>query len=569
MSGVNYVAYTIIVGLITVGISVASSCNIYNLITSEIGPRQDTGLDYKSSWGWYGLLFLFSFSALMGPLYIYIDSGSGTYGDASSRSSALIAALAIFMFVGYLNWVYKVYVFVNREVYLNFASLVAPMTKTDTGHGSNGRNIDTAHWVLLSFNGVAFVAILVGTLVYLFASPFGWHNDASSMMLLVSAILIALTFFMVFLSTGIKEDKNSVNKLQNFSEEELINETVTATGVLIKQHAVKVSDPKAIQQINNYRKAVGQVAGLDGDPMPKNSFLGGLISYARTTLNDEVSPLGIRRLDDHIWVMPAHIASVVDHAVNESAGDVIELPPMSATGNHVVELVHQNDLKYKKRYNTDKILAPYYNPAAVNRTSDANPLKAGSYKPQFLRVTLIRDLDLIGAGYFLFLEDVWGICDGIAIHVKFSKTIVVPFVSYLFSFYIFFVGNTMYGIIAWLVTVFPALVGALGGTFSQFWDLFIHTFVIGWSVITMVKLALPGQPTYLYSNDVWNNTHIVETICGSTCSSLDGSTTYYWSSIITILLSIIMFIYEMVYLLRKKGYFRVVYLAYQNNLKRR
>lgn len=589
MSAVDYIGYTICEVIWTAAITIMCVCNSWHVILAMFGSKanpKDSNLK-----GWISWIFIVSFVCLIGsPIYFFIDFGSGDFGDAAYRSVALSYALGILMAVGFANWCFKIYVYYNRDE-------IDLLATTINGVFKENSSLDKASWALYFINALAFLALLVGSIVFVYTTPGGIHTGDSINMLLASMILIGCNTLSVVSTNGHTKDKETMDKLESakvkteLSEKNLpsgfeFGETFSVAACLLHENGKVMNTPETMMKISKFKDNKGEVLSANGEVLQKNTLLGAYMHECRQKINDQTSPFALRVFDGKVYVLKAPDALMFDNYIVKSMDNIIKLPTSYPVGNRLINIYKRP--RGTKVYRGDYVLDPRAAPlpeeekgrrgstssyaSSVSASSEDDEVKFhnGNSDVKFGVVTMVLDVDKILSGFFVFYEDVAGICDGVAIHCNFSRTMVIPFALYWLVFSIVFMDDTLYGIITWCITFLPALVGAIYGTFSQFWDLFIHTFIIGWGGITLVKIS-GATTTYVYSNTVWNNTDITTTVCSDvSCTNWDQSTTVYWMSLIMMIVTAAMSLVQGYNFFYKLAWIKAIprYLPSRENMRR-
>lgn len=546
MNEVNQIAYTFFIGLWTSGFAVLSRCDAYKLMMDGLNDEKvvmSTNVFYKV------LMFLISFVCLFSNLYLWIEFGQMVFSDSGYRYAAVSTMTGIASLLCLFNWMYLVYVYYNQEIFSDETNYLKPTEKKDASVLDN--NLYDVHVGLYFINALGFLAFIICPIIYLFVVPNGAHWDDASVFLLVSMIAMGCTSFFVFMGTSAKDDKRTIDLLEdaalkpgeNFPSNFRVHETITATGLKLFQHGVKLNDTSLLTKLNNSKEEKGYVLGANGENIKRNTTLGILLSHAREKMNDSTTPLAIRKLNGTFYALPSSKALEADHNFIANLNYSVEIPKTFPVGKRSLKV----DPNYLNSELTKK------STLVGDRLLDPKKLPKQSNDSKMPYVSIIRNYDEIGTGYFAFTEDVYGLTTGIGLHCNLSYTLVIPFVLFWYPFYIYFLTDTMYGSIAWLITVFLPFAWSFNGTFSHFWDIFLNHFMIGWGAIAMTKLVVPdGDFTYIYSESVWDNIDTAGGVCITTCTSWDECTIYYYTSLISLIFSLAMLCVEAVFTIRKK-----------------
>lgn len=551
----DYVAYTIYIGITTYVLCVLASCNTYELFNEFWNPKQSHKLDSGAT-SRLALLF-FRFALLGAPIYFYIYAGTEIFGDGNGRNPALATSLAIAQIIFFLNYVHNVYFYAHRKE-------IHKVTWNPV-HNSNGDIIDhDRDWfiswskAMYAVNALGFMSFVILDPIYLFTSD-GWHTDLASTLLLTGSIILAVSTLMVFAVFNLNEHKKTMQSLRyllqrgkecdtkrelNYDHNhELLN--VTPLGKLLHEKGVELNPNDALSTsvIPEYRL-------LGGIQVDINSRDGKLLNKAAAHFNDD--RVAIRQLDNRIYGMKAEDAVVADEYMNTSMGGILKLPTIVSTTKRLYGKLskynrHMVDGRGVEESAGDTLLNPKLLPSSSEKAND------DTFDHGYVTATL--NYDAIGAGYFPYTQDVWGLTSGIGFYFNLTGAIVMIYTILKLGYYIYFISDTKYGIIIWLVTTWLPLHATMESP-AMFWDAHLQAHLVGWFAITIANAVTPStQFTYIYSNDVWNNTEISDTICFGSCTDLDDSYTYYTIAMFAFIVSILVFFSIFVVTLAKCGVF--------------
>ena len=514
--------------ILTTLFSIGSGVHLGYYFTGQIGPSYeiDEHRDVRHMSSVYPfLIFLIDLVCHCAPVYLYIESGSGTMGEEQYRTAKIVYALAIFTAAGFINFCYKIYFLAKIE---KFKSLKEE--NFDTGLMKRG------HQVMFTLHAMFFWAIVIGCMCAVML-PGGWRSDIPSNCIMVAGILILLISLLSFTNRtaevhiqGIQKVWDSQND-KNFDYDETVL-SVTPTTHIITTRALKL-DPftELLKDIPEKEEIV-----MLGDiPINKNSMEGRAL--IKTSDHFKTHHVSIRRIGGVNYGMKAEDAVIVDNDVNNSlGGSAFKVGTIVPTSQRVLHRIspYLQDIDGVTRPVTDRLLDPL-------ELNFANRQKKTGY------VALVKNFDLLKHGFFAFTEDVWSVSYGLGIHINFTKDFIYPYILFMNYMHVYFLYDTLYGNIAWAVTTFVPFIIAKRGTFSQFWDMHVKCFIVGWGLIALTKPVMEGYnpsiDTFIYDVDVWNNTDYSPGLCPSGCVDLNDSVYLYVMGVVVLVMSIYYFFY--------------------------
>ena len=313
-----------------------------------------------------------------------------------------------------------------------------------------------------------------------------------------------------------------------------IPENATQLGTILHSGVI-LNSPEIAMKLKDYKNMSGTVLGNGGQLIPKNTEIGALYHVVRSELKEPSADVCIRHFNNNIIAMKSHDAFIADGHFNDLHYNMLNIPHTRTIGERMVKSVNQNDNENlnKKNFIFDR---DYLNPVITSpgKYSDAT-------QPY---VAFARDYDHMSNKVFIFFEDCFGLSHGVGVHVHFPKTVVGPFVIFMFPVYVYFMASSLYGFIAWLLTTFLPYLICTHGTFTQFWPIYLMFSMVGWGLIYLVyPITNSASLSYIYSEDVWGNEYFNNTVCPGECTSLDESSTYYALCLTSFLVSLVNFIY--------------------------
>ncbi len=538
----NYVAYAIFTGMFTYGICLLASCNSYEMFVKWTNPAMSQFADSgKLSRIW---LFLIRFAILGAPIYFYINSQAGTIGDGYGRNPALAASLAVAQLVYFLNYVHNVYFYVNQS------------SIKDIKWASTSKAQYTENWFITyskgmyAVNALGFMAFLIFDPIYMFTSN-GWHTDLASSLLLASSIMLAVATLMVFSVFNLDKHVKAVNVIMHALRAKKQNPTlnlsddyelrnVTPLGRLLHEKAIELDAGEIVSDSNN----TSNYEYISGAVIDTNSHTGTLLKKTMDHFGE--TGVAIRQLDNKVYGMKATDAAVADSYMNYSMGNILKLPTIIPTSKRMYQKLstyykHSAERGDKiEETEGDKLLNPtlFRDQAAPGNDSK------GAFDHGYVTVAL--NYDKIGAGYFCVVQDIWGVTSGIGFFFNLTGAIVMAYVLLKLAYYIYFISDTKYGIIIWLITTWLPAHFTMDSP-AMFWDCHLQAHLVGWGAMTLANAVVSSsQFSYVYSNTVWNNTAISDTVCFGSCTDLDDAFTYYTLSmfgfIVTILVLVSVFL---------------------------
>ena len=102
-------------------------------------------------------------------------------------------------------------------------------------------------------------------------------------------------------------------------------------------------------------------------------------------------------------------------------------------------------------------------------------------------------------------HDIWGFARGCATWTLFRTETSIPFVLFMYAFYIYFFMNSQLATVAWIITCFPALLGSLPSVTGYFWENFTYMFFYGWMLIVLATKVAPSGYWFIEEPDAWNS----------------------------------------------------------------
>lgn len=166
---------------------------------------------------------------------------------------------------------------------------------------------------------------------------------------------------------------------------------------------------------------------------------------------------------------------------------------------------------------------------------------------------ILLDYDVAFLCSTFFTHEVCGVGTGIGYYMNLSYGVVGPFFWYMLPFYMYFLMSTEKGMMAWIITMWPAFLPALYGRFGQFWELFLYSFLIGWITIIGIHYFIPSSDNYVFNYDAFYDNTTISGMLESGGTSLDDSATFVVSVYIAFALSICGFIDEIRKLMHNCG----------------
>lgn len=509
--------------ILTTLFAMSSGIHIWYYLAGELGPTfqvDEKREDRRAPGAWALVIFLMDLVCLCAPVYLYINSGSGEFGDAEYRTAKIVYAVIIFTVCGILNFGYKAYFYAKLNDFRE-------MKNIDTWERGT---VKYTHQVLFSLHAILFWAVMVGCICAIWL-PGGWRDDVPSNVIFVAALLIILNSLLSFVNRSTDVHRKGIeliNHEKNFAEEESLW-AVTPTAKILTSKAVKLDANKLKSELPDK----DDMTMLGDTPINKNTVEGQLLIQASDHFG--TPHVVMRKYEGDYFGLRAEDAVIVDNDFNQSVGgNMFKVGTVIPTAKRVIQRVSPYAEDGKPI--TDVLLDPVADETAVKNGT------RNSY------VALVRNLDLMKYGFFAFTEDVWSVAYGIGVHVNFTKDIVYPYVLFMNWMHVYFLFDTMYGNMAWCATTFVPLVIARRGTFSQFWDMHTKCFIVGWGLIALTRPAMlalnPSADTFIYDNNVWNNTLYYPGLCTTGCDDLTESVYLYVVSVLTIVVAIYYFFYS-------------------------
>lgn len=526
MLNLDLEAYFLTIVILTTVFSMGSGIHLWYYLAGELGPsyQVDEKRDVRHANVMYVIgIFLVDLVCHCAPIYLYISAGSGEIGDIEYRFTKIIYALGIFTVIGVCNFGYKAYFYANIG-WFRRAELIDNWEES---------KMKITHQVLFTVHALAFWAIIVGCLCALFL-PGGWRSDIPSVMLFVAGILILVTSLLSFINRSSEihhEGLEAINRArldENFGKEGKMF-SVTPTTHILSTKALDLTD--ATNHLKSELPNKEEIVMLGEVPINKNTVAGQLLIY--TSNHFKTPNVVLRTFKGKNYGLLAEDAIELDNNFNQTAGGhLFKVGTIIPTARRVLQKISPYVQDYKRPV-TDRLLDP------VELNPENKARKTGY-------VALTRDFDLMKHGFFAFTEDVWSVAYGLGIHVNFTPEMVIPYVLFMNCMHVYFLYDTMYGNMAWAATTLVPYLIAEKGTYSQFWDMHIKCFLVGWGLIALTRAVMaPSANTFIYDNDVWNNTLYYPGMCQASCDSLDESTYFYVMTCVTLVFSIYYLLYAM------------------------
>lgn len=570
MSGVDYLAYALCLSFWTIffsfGATIYMPSYFFHSLLGIDGDYANNILDKGYANLFWSLMFLMALMCHMSIIFPLMELGSTPLGNAAYRYTGMTVFLCILFFIGFINFCAKVYFFVHRDKYnrLGIEELFKPVKGEKINMYST--SVYTTSTALFFFNALSFLAVIIICIVYV-CTAHGWDGDESNAFLLTSFILLAVSAFISFMSDPFHIEKENSAILREYLQKSESSEfnfpkdfkmgkvkieanmmkstaklpsKTTALAALLNFKGAKINDLKFLKKLENYESNEGYVLGSNNEEIPKNTPEGAVLAAARDHLNYHRGPLVLRKFDGESYIMTGEDALLADQHLNDITQGALSIKNHFPLGSRLIQKSLKNS--------TSEFV---FDREVLDPIELANGSASSDQKQPY--VALIRNYDYIACKYFIFMEDVNGLCHGVGLHINFSNHVVIPFVFFMLPVNVYFLYNTLYGCISWFVSTLIPFYIALTGTSTQFWDIYIYFNLVYWGAVYLVYTVVPiGESTYIYSTDVWNNTSLNNTVCVDDCASIDESTTYYGFCLTSFIISALSFFWIVGLLVHRK-----------------
>lgn len=512
----DIIAYTVLLSAWVHSMTFLSMNDIFLSFQDE--SKLNFGSEYlKSSTAktMWTVMFMIALACHLFVLYVYTTGAydfKNTYPDSyHERYDWLIAYLSLVFVCNFVMLCFKFYMY----AYWYKRTLTAISGGLFSSH--KGDEVKTKRYFAIGlyyFNFFVFVTFLIMAMVVLYTTPnisISQRGTSTPLLLTTACIIILNGIFHTLTMTHSK-----TGGMDNVKYKSVIEANLNKHGIFIfNKFDGSEIDTK---ELGNHSEIKDKMKLDNDDPHLPLLQLAERVAYTKDAQSNHISPSNfrVRSLNGKYYLLNPNVAAKIDYMIGNDP------------------LIQKSLIGYNLKLGTKN--------EGESQRSDTFP-ENEFFFIDAMSSPLLTDYNNLAQGLTFFTHDVCGYGTGIGTYVNFSNSMIIPFIFFMLPFYIYFLMNTNYGVMIWIVSVLTAFYPSLHGKFGQFWELFLYSFIYSWITVIGIHQWVPESDNYIYNFYNFQNSDSILNVSVNG-SNIDEGFVYYSGTTIAFTLALFGFIFE-------------------------